>query len=240
MEEIEDKDYPHQKELNLSDPILLGPEYQADIEPISDEEEDNLEEIIQEFIQDRYPDRPRFKQPGFDPSLPSVLPPEQMNDLNDILFMMCEEQAENAKVKGPLTKKDLPHLRQEWLDKFSDMLGGVPEMLPPFREVNYHIPLVDKQKKYNYAPSTFQRLMNSVFHDYIGVFIHVYLDNIFVFSDTIEEHQKHLELVFAKLQEQSLYLRTDKCKLHAEKVECLGHMIDKHGLHADSDKMACI
>jgi RNase H-like domain found in reverse transcriptase/Reverse transcriptase (RNA-dependent DNA polymerase) len=90
------------------------------------------------------------------------------------------------------------------------------------------------------APSTFQRLMNSVFHDYIGVFVHVYLDDIFVFSDTIEEHQKHLELVFAKLQEQSLYLCADKCELYAEKVECLGHMIDEHGLHADSDKMAHI
>jgi hypothetical protein len=150
MEEREDEDYPCQKGLNLSDPILLGPEDQADFEPISDEEEDNLEEIIKEFTRDRYPDGPRFKQPGFDPSLPSVLPPEQMDDLNDILFVMCEEQAGNAKVKGPLTKKDLPCLRQEWVDKFSDMLRGVPETLPPFREVNHHIPLVDKQKKYNY------------------------------------------------------------------------------------------
>jgi hypothetical protein len=149
MEEIEDEDYPCQKGLNLSDPILLGPEDQVDIEPISDEKEDDLEEIVQEFTRDRYPDGPRFKQPGFNP-LPSVLPPEQMDDLNDILFTMCKEKAGYAKAKGPLTKKDLPHLRQEWVDKFSDMLGGVPETLPPFREVNHHIPLVDKQKKYNY------------------------------------------------------------------------------------------
>jgi hypothetical protein len=117
MEEIEDEDYPHQKGLDLSDPILLGPEDQVDIEPISDKKEDDLEEIIQEFTRDRYPDGPRFEQPGFDP-LPSVLPPEQMDDLNDILFTMCEEQAGYAKAKGPLTKKDLPRLRQEWVDKF--------------------------------------------------------------------------------------------------------------------------
>ena len=68
----------------------------------------------------------------------------------------------------------------------------------------------------------------------------MYLDDIFVFSDTIEEHQKHLELVFNKLHEHSLYLCAEKCELYAEKVECLGHMIDEHGLHADSDKMARI
>ena len=49
------------------------------------------------------------------------------------------------------------------------------------------------------APSTFQRLMNSIFRDYIRVFVHIYLDDIFVFSKTIEEHQQHLELVFNTL-----------------------------------------
>jgi hypothetical protein len=90
------------------------------------------------------------------------------------------------------------------------------------------------------APSTFQRLMNMIFQDYIEVFIHIYLDDIFVFSESIEEHQTHLELVLNKLCKHSLYLRADKCELYTEKVECLGHMIDEHGLHADSNKMARI
>jgi hypothetical protein len=90
------------------------------------------------------------------------------------------------------------------------------------------------------APSTFQRLMNSIFQEYIGIFIHVYLDDIFVFSQSIEEHQNHLELILSKLQEHSLYLHADKCELYAEEVECLGHMINEHGLHADSNKMARI
>jgi Reverse transcriptase (RNA-dependent DNA polymerase)/RNase H-like domain found in reverse transcriptase len=90
------------------------------------------------------------------------------------------------------------------------------------------------------APSTFQRLMNSIFQNYIGIFVHAYLDNIFVFSDMIEEHQKHLELMFNKLCKHSLYLHAEKCELYAKKVECLSHMIDEHSLHADSNKMACI
>ena len=56
------------------------------------------------------------------------------------------------------------------------------------------------------APSTFQRLMTAVFRDYIACFVHVYLDDIFIYSSSIEEHEKHLELVFNKLREAQLYL----------------------------------
>ena len=43
------------------------------------------------------------------------------------------------------------------------------------------------------APSTFQRLMNTIFRDYIGIFMHSYLDDLFVYSNTIEEHQNTWE-----------------------------------------------
>ena len=46
------------------------------------------------------------------------------------------------------------------------------------------------------APSTFQRAMYSIFRDYIGIFLHIYLDDIFVFSNMVQEHQGHLEKVF--------------------------------------------
>jgi hypothetical protein len=52
------------------------------------------------------------------------------------------------------------------------------------------------------TPSTFQRNMNHIFHDYIGIFLHVYLDDIFVYNKSVEKHQKHLELVFAHIREQ--------------------------------------
>ena len=47
--------------------------------------------------------------------------------------------------------------------------------------------------------------MNAVFREYIAQFIHVYLDNIFIFSSTIEEHEKHLAMVFNKLHKAKLY-----------------------------------
>ena len=87
---------------------------------------------------------------------------------------------------------------------------------------------------------TFQWLMNHIFQEYISIFIHVYLDDIFVFSNSIEEHQHHLKLMFDKIHKYELYLKEEKCKLYTERVECLGHIIDKKGLHVDSDKMARI
>lgn len=87
------------------------------------------------------------------------------------------------------------------------------------------------------APATFQRLMTLIFRDYIGEFIHVYLDNIFVFSNTVKDHKRHLGLVFDKLRTAKLYLSTTKCNIYSKRFECLVHVINDQGLHADIDKM---
>jgi hypothetical protein len=56
------------------------------------------------------------------------------------------------------------------------------------------------------APATFQHIMADVFQDYLNIFVHVYLDDVFVFSDSIEEHEQHLALVFDKIQEQEFLI----------------------------------
>ena len=42
------------------------------------------------------------------------------------------------------------------------------------------------------APSTFQWLMTAIFQDFLRRFIHVYLDNIFIYSQSIPEHIEHI------------------------------------------------
>src|SRR6202050_156016 len=90
------------------------------------------------------------------------------------------------------------------------------------------------------APATFQRLMTWIFRDHLGIFVRVYLDNIFVFSDSIDDHEGHLKTVFGILCLQRLFLSRDKLDLHLKDMDCLGHRIDDQGLHADSDKMSRI
>jgi len=82
------------------------------------------------------------------------------------------------------------------------------------------------------APATFQRLMTTIFCDAIGHSMHVYLDDIFVYSNTIEEHKEHLWFIFEKLWKFLLYLKWVKCDLYAERFDCLGHIIDKEGVTA--------
>ena len=80
--------------------------------------------------------------------------------------------------------------------------------------------------------------MTVIFRDHIGRFIYVYLDDIFIFSDTLEEHELHLRTVFQILEEADFHLEQEKCNLYAEKLDCLGHLIDRRGIHADRDKMS--
>jgi hypothetical protein len=45
------------------------------------------------------------------------------------------------------------------------------------------------------ASATFQMIMTSIFAPYISVFLEVYLDDIFIFLDTLNDHIKHIQLV---------------------------------------------
>ena len=90
------------------------------------------------------------------------------------------------------------------------------------------------------APATFQRLMTRIFQRVIGKYVYVYLDDIFIFSYSIEEHEDHLKSVFDTLREQQLYLSTKKVDLYSAQMDCLGHQIDREGLHADADKMKSV
>ena len=60
------------------------------------------------------------------------------------------------------------------------------------------------------GPSTFQQLMTATFRDYIGKFIHVYLDDIFIFLNSLEEHIEHIILALLRLREAHFFLSTSK------------------------------
>jgi len=60
--------------------------------------------------------------------------------------------------------------------------------------------------------------------------VHVYLNDIFVFSNTLKEHKRHLQLMLDALTKAEFYLECEKCNLYAEKLDCLGHMIDERGV----------
>ena len=87
------------------------------------------------------------------------------------------------------------------------------------------------------APSTFQQLMTAIFRDFLRRFVHVYLDNIFIYSQSIQEHIDHIMKVLQRLRESQFYLSRSKLELFSDKTDCLGHVIDDNGIHAELDKM---
>lgn len=66
------------------------------------------------------------------------------------------------------------------------------------------------------APSTFQRMMNNVFFDLLDNGVLCYLDDLLLYSKTVEEHKVLLDKVFGLLNKYKLYIKESKCHLFLE------------------------
>ena len=75
------------------------------------------------------------------------------------------------------------------------------------------------------APSTFQWLMTITVQDFIGKFVHVYLDDIFIFLNSLEEHLEHIIMVLQWLREAHFFLSKSKVDLFSNNMDCLGRVI---------------
>ena len=83
------------------------------------------------------------------------------------------------------------------------------------------------------APAVFQRLMQKVLARLMTGpkdFVAVYLDDVIVFSQSLQAHLEHLTKVFACLREMNLKLNPKKCEFMSEEVEYLGHIVTPQGL----------
>jgi hypothetical protein len=90
------------------------------------------------------------------------------------------------------------------------------------------------------APATFMMLMNDVFRPVLGDFVVDFVDDILVFSKTLNEHITHLHTMFGILKDHSLYINEKKTFLCQEVVEYLGHLIFAHGVRMDPSKVSVI
>ena len=66
------------------------------------------------------------------------------------------------------------------------------------------------------APATFQRMMNTIFFEMLDHGVLVYLDDVLIYSKTVEEHILLLDKVFALFQKHKLFLKEKKCSLFLE------------------------
>lgn len=76
------------------------------------------------------------------------------------------------------------------------------------------------------SPATFQTMMNDLFRDLISQGkVVVYLDDILIFSKTLEEHRRIVRQVLEILRKHKLYLKPEKCKFETTRIENLGMII---------------
>ena len=114
----------------------------------------------------------------------------------------------------------------EYLTAFRTKWGSYEYLVMPFGLTN--------------APASFQNLVNDIFSDLLEIFVVVYLDDILVYSKSLEEHIGHVTQVLHRLRNNNLYAKASKCVFHTNTVDYLGYVVSPEGLSMDQSKVARI
>ncbi|KAG9194056.1 hypothetical protein G6011_04091 [Alternaria panax] len=115
----------------------------------------------------------------------------------------------------------------EWMTAFKTKYGLFEYTVMPFGLTN--------------APATFQSVINNALHEYLGIFVTAYIDDVLVYSSgTLEEHVEHVKKVLRKLKEYKLYLQPGKCEFHTKETEYLGFIISTEGVKMNPKKTAAV
>ncbi|KAF4609745.1 hypothetical protein D9613_011971 [Agrocybe pediades] len=88
------------------------------------------------------------------------------------------------------------------------------------------------------SPATFQTMMNDIFIELIdGNMVIVYMDDILIFTETLEHHREVVKQVLQILEQNQLYLKAEKCEFEKERIEYLGLIISQGRIEMDSVKV---
>ena len=80
------------------------------------------------------------------------------------------------------------------------------------------------------APATFQRMMNIILREFLDHGVVVYLDDILIYSENMEDHIKWVQKVLDMLEQHDLTVSLKKLVFHKEEVEFLGYIVKASGV----------
>jgi hypothetical protein len=86
------------------------------------------------------------------------------------------------------------------------------------------------------ARATFQCIMNSILEPFLRKFVIVFIDDILVYSSSMQDHVQHLREVFTLLRLHKFFVKQSKCVFAQHKLEYLGHIISGEGVATDHKK----
>ena len=90
------------------------------------------------------------------------------------------------------------------------------------------------------APSTFQWLMQRMLGDQQGQSLLLYLDDIIIYSSSVEQHLQRLEMVLGWLQREGLKAKAEKCAFFQQQMLFLGHVISSQGVSTYPKKVEVV
>ena len=114
----------------------------------------------------------------------------------------------------------------EWKTAFNTPLGHFEYLVMPFGLSN--------------APAVFQSLVNDVLRDMLNRSVFVYIDDILIFSRSVEEHRVHVRQVLQRLLENRLYVKAEKRVFHVPSVSFLGYIIGQGQISMDPSKVSAV
>jgi hypothetical protein len=114
----------------------------------------------------------------------------------------------------------------EWKTAFRTRYGHFEYQVMPFGLTN--------------APATFQYWMNEALREGLDQFCNVYLDDISIYSKSLEEHRKHVRWVLTKLRDIGAHVKPEKCDFHTGETEFLGFIISRDGVKMNPNKISTI
>ena len=84
------------------------------------------------------------------------------------------------------------------------------------------------------SPATFQTMMNELLRDLINTGkVLVYIDDILIFTNNLNEHRKLVRQVLSILSANKLYLKPEKCEFEKLQIEFLGLIVDTPVMQLD-------
>ena len=90
------------------------------------------------------------------------------------------------------------------------------------------------------APATFQWLMQNCMGELNLIYCLIYLDDLIVFLEMVEEHLHWLCVIFYWLREYNLKLKQSKCSLFKERINYLAHEVSKQGVQPSDTNLKAI
>ncbi|WP_375676741.1 reverse transcriptase family protein [Bartonella sp. CB21SXKL] len=90
------------------------------------------------------------------------------------------------------------------------------------------------------APAAFMDPMHRIFRPYLDGFVVVFVDDIWIYSRSDVEHERHLRLALQLFREHRLYAKFSKCDFWREAVKFLGHVVSRGGIFVNPAKVEAV